>query len=297
MEETASPKFDGLSASAITLPAGKWPSLIDFLEARFPAVTRLQWESRFARNLVTLDDGSDVQPGDPYREGLRLRYYREVANEAEIPFEAKILHQDEHLLIADKPHFLPVIPSGRYVRHTLLTRLRQHTGMEQLVPLHRIDRDTAGLVAFSVNPDTRSRYQQLFPLRQIFKFYEALAPHCEALTRDVVHRSRLVRGEPFFRMKEAPGTPNSETHIQILERLGDIDRYGLQPVTGRTHQLRVHMSALGTPILNDRLYPQMQNFGADNDYSRPLKLLARTLRFRDPINGKERRFDSERELI
>ncbi len=289
--------IDGLSASAITLPAGDWPSLIDFLDARFPGVTRLQWESRFARNLVTLDDGSDLQPGDPYREGLRLRYYREVANETEIPFAASILHQDDHLLIADKPHFLPVIPSGRYVRHTLLTRLRQQTGLEQLAPLHRIDRDTAGLVAFSVNPDTRSRYQQLFPLRQITKTYEALAPHREALTTAMTHRSRLVRGEPFFRMKETPGAPNSETHIRMIERLGDNNLYELRPVTGRTHQLRVHMSALGAPILNDRLYPELQQFVADEDYSRPLKLLARALSFQDPISGKERHFDSQRELI
>jgi tRNA pseudouridine32 synthase / 23S rRNA pseudouridine746 synthase len=207
-----------------------------------------------------------------------------------------VLHLDEHVLVADKPHFLAVAPAGRFLRETLLVRLKKRTGLDTLAPVHRIDRETAGLVVFSVNPSTRGAYASLFQRREVSKVYEALSVGRPALDFPLTRRSRIVAGEPFFRMKETGGEPNSETRVDVLRRLGDGGTvYEARPLTGRKHQVRLHLAGLGMPILNDRLYPEALP-DAPEDFSAPLKLLARSVSFRDPLNGRALYFESEREL-
>ena len=265
--------------------------LLEGLCARFPQITREVWLDRFARGLVQDASGCVVAVDAPYREGMEGRYFREVHDEPRIPFEARVVFADGHLVVADKPHFLPVAPAGRFVWETLLSRLKAELGNPAMVPLHRIDRETAGLVLFSANAETRAAYQILFQQRAIHKTYEAIAPPLPLLSMPYVHRSHLQASDPFFRMCEGDGAPNSETRIDVIERSAHAWRYALQPVTGRKHQLRVHMAALGAPILNDRMYPTLQSQAAQ-DFSRPLQLLAKALRFIDPLDGSAREFES-----
>lgn len=279
-------------ASRLQLPPGNWATLLEGLCARFPQIPEAQWQARFARGLVQDASGAALAAGASWRTGLEIVYFREVQDEAPIPFSEHVLHQDAHLLVADKPHFLPVVPAGRFVRETLLARLRARTGCEDLVPLHRIDRATAGLVLFSVNRQSRAAYQALFRDRAIEKRYEALAPPLPQMHFPTERRSRLEPGEPFFRMAEVRGEPNSLTRIEVLDRGGGDWRYGLEPVTGRKHQLRVHLAALGAPIRNDALYPALHTNKVD-DFAHPLKLLARSIGFIDPIRGALRHFDSQ----
>ncbi|MGE8328677.1 pseudouridine synthase [Pseudomonas urmiensis] len=277
-------------ASTVCLPPGNWPTVLECLCDHFKGIAREQWLDRFARGRVLDAQGQAIQADLAYRRGMRLHYFREVPNEKPIPVEETILHVDEHLVVADKPHFLPVTPTGEYVEQTLLRRLIRRLDNPHLVPLHRIDRHTAGLVLFSANPQTRGVYQRLFPERRIDKRYQAIAAALPALEFPLVHRSRLVHCEPFFRMHEVEGAPNSETLAQVLERNGELWRYGLSPVTGKTHQLRVHMAALGAGICNDPFYPRLLE--VEDDYQQPLKLLAQSLRFEDPLSGEERYFES-----
>ena len=292
---------DGLAPARLQLPPGSWSTVLDCLCARFPAVAREVWVERFYRGRVTDGTGVALVLDAPFRVGAEIRYFREVPDEATIPFAETVLYADAHLVVADKPHFLPVVPAGRFVRETLLARLVRRLDNADLVPLHRIDRETAGLVLFSADPATRAAYQDLFRLRRIDKQYEALAPALPALEHQsvLVRRSRLDPGEPFFRMREATaaeaGAANSETRVEVVERGGPVWRYALSPVTGRKHQLRVHMAALGAPILNDSVYPALQE-RADHDHSRPLQLLAKSLAFIDPVSGQEQRFESGRRL-
>ena len=279
-------------ASRLQLPPGDWPTLLDCLCDRFPAIPRAQWRDRFARGRVQDEHGLALDAAHPHRAGMEVRYFREVADEAPIPFHETIVHADDHLWVVDKPHFLPVVPAGRHVEETLLARLRRRSGNPDLVPLHRIDRATAGLVLFSVNRETRARYQALFRDRCIDKSYEALAPALPGLEFPHVRRSRLERGEPFFRMHEVDGVENSETRIDTLETAGEAWRYRLQPITGRKHQLRVHMAALGAAIVNDDYYPELADEPDRPDFTRPLKLLARRLAFVDPLTGVPRAFSS-----
>ncbi len=289
------PMRDGVGASSVRLPPGRWPLLLDFMSERFPEVPRDIWQSRMQLGRVQDADGSALDDATPYRAGRLVHYYRDLRRETPIPFAAEILYRDAHLLVADKPHFLATVPSGKYLRETLLVRLKKATGLADLVPLHRLDRATAGLVLFSVDSATRAAYSALFATRSIEKTYEALAPTGADPAFPVTHRSRLVASTPFFRMEEAPGEPNSETRVELIETLGAISRYRLHPHTGRKHQLRVHMAALGLPIVNDLWYPALLDDAVD-DYARPLKLLARSLAFVDPVTGEARHFESRRQL-
>lgn len=282
--------------SRLQLPPGAWPTLLDGLCARFPQVSRAQWQDRCARGRVQDPQGRPLPASLPYRVGLEVRYFREVADEAPIAGVERIVHADAHLVVADKPHGLPVTPSGRYVRETLLARLVARLGNPALVPLHRLDRATAGLVLFSADPGSRAAYQALFRERRIAKTYQALAPALLGQAFPLLRASRLVRGEPFFRMAEADGEANSLTRIEVLDAPdGPLWRYALTPVTGRKHQLRVHMAALGAPILGDALYPRLraEEQGAAAD---TLHLLACGLAFDDPLSGQARRFASAQTL-
>ena len=281
---------DSVAPSRLQLPPGPWASLLDGLCARFPAIGRERWQDRFARGRVLDAQGRALAADAPYRAGMEIRYFREVEQEARIPFQERIVHIDAHLLVVDKPHFLAVAPAGRFVAETLLGRLRRRYGEPGLAPLHRLDAATAGLVLFSRDPASRGAYQALFRERRIRKRYQALAPPLPDRAFPLLRRSRIVAGEPFFLMREAQGEANSETRIDVLERGESVWRYALEPVTGRKHQLRLHLAALGAPILGDRFYPLAPQ--APDDYARPLKLLACSLEFVDPLDGRERRYVS-----
>lgn len=278
-------------ASTLVLPPGQWPSVFACLCDRFPAIAPARWRDRFERGRILDHDGNPLDISHPYRAGLRIHYFREVPHEKPIPFDETVLHVDEHLLVVDKPHFLPVVPAGDYVEQTLLARLIKRFDNPELTPLHRIDRHTAGLVLFSTRRETRAHYQALFRERGIDKTYEAIAPALPQLTFPHIHVSRIERGEPFFLSRETEGSPNSETRIDVIERRDAWWHYRLHPVSGKKHQLRLHMAALGAPIRHDPFYPVVRDTAMD-DHANPLQLLARALRFIDPLSGNERTFTS-----
>ena len=285
----------GVSPSCVGLPAGHWPSITAFLVERFPAVGREVWLQRMADGHVVDEFGVAVTPQRPYRGHMRIYYYRALDAEVRIPFDEHILYQDAHLVVADKPHFLPVTPSGHYLQETLLVRLKNALGINDLIPIHRIDRETAGLVLFSVQAAERDAYQSLFRRHEIVKHYEAVAPWRAGMALPLTRSSRIVEDEPFFRQREIEGIPNSQTQVNVLKVAGDLALYALSPVTGKKHQLRVHMNALGLPIRNDRMYPPVLQT-PDDDYRYPLQLLAKAIAFTDPITGEARRFESQQQL-
>ncbi|HEX6730505.1 MAG TPA: pseudouridine synthase [Pyrinomonadaceae bacterium] len=289
------PIIEGVGPSCQWLPAGPWKTVIEFFKEQYPHVDAATWDARIAKGQVMDENGRPIDPETAFRVGACIFYYRELENETPIPFVEQVLYQDDHILVADKPHFLPVIPSGKFLHETLLVRLRKQRAIEALVPVHRLDRETAGVVLFSLNPKTRGSYTALFRDRRVRKVYEALAPTLEASSFPNTRRSRIVKGEPFFRMKELPGEINSETHISILNQLGRLTLYQLLPTTGRKHQLRLHLAALGIPIINDRLYPAVTPLKED-DFSKPLKLVAKSISFQDPLTGRQHYFESSTRL-
>jgi tRNA pseudouridine32 synthase / 23S rRNA pseudouridine746 synthase len=278
-------------ASRLQLPPGSWPDLYAGLCAHFPRIAPALWRGRFARGLVQDAGGVPLPMHAPWRVGQEIRYFREVAEEAPIAALETLLHVDADLVVVDKPHGLPVAPTGRHVNQTLLARLMATLDNPQLVPLHRLDRATAGVMLFAARPQARAAYHALFRDELVEKTYEALAPALPMAALPLERGSRLVAGAPFPRMCEAEGAANAWTRIERLAVRADGHwQYRLSPRTGRKHQLRVHMAALGAPILGDDLY------GGAAPEAGPLQLLARRLRFRDPFSGHWREFESGRAL-
>jgi tRNA pseudouridine32 synthase/23S rRNA pseudouridine746 synthase len=308
---------DGVSASRVAVSAGPWATLAEFLAQRLPAAP--DWPARLARGEVLDAVGRPLAPQAPCVPGAVLWYWRNPPPEQRVPFEVDVLHQDEHLVVVDKPHFLPVTPGGRHLQETVLVRLKRLLGIETLVPMHRLDRETAGVILFTVQPATRHAYQSLLRDRQVHKVYEAVAPWRADLALPLTCRSRLEECPgSFMQMQVVAGEPNSETRIELITRLprlpraaaapvaafaeppaGDLALYRLLPHTGRKHQLRVHLNALGLPIVGDRIYPRLLPDvapGAAADHTQPLQLLARELAFTDPLSGEPRRYTSRRRL-
>lgn len=285
--------------STVTMPEREkpYPSILDFLMARFPQVSGETWQERIAQGRVVNDDGLPVGPHTAYAPRRKLYYFREAAQEPVIPFTETILFQNEEILVACKPHFLPVVPGGPYVNECLLHRLHQKTGNPDLAPIHRIDRETAGLVLFSARKANRGIYHDLFMHGTAEKTYQALCRYPQAQARrEWLVENRIESGTPWFRMQAVAGVSNSRTHISLLEVMGETARCQLTPLTGKKHQLRLHLSGLGFPIMNDRYYPDLQP-EHDDDFANPLQLVAQTLRFLDPITGRRMEFHSERKLL
>ncbi len=291
------PMRDGVSASRVSLPAGDWITLLDFLCHRFPAIGREEWVARIHKGHVLHEDGSAVEPDEPYTAHQFIFYYRDVPHEATLPQDAQVLFEDEHVLVADKPHFMPVTPGGRYLQSCLLVQLKRLTASESLTPIHRIDRETAGLVVFCKRAQDRDAYHALFRQHQVHKWYQAVAAFKPELNLPLVHRSRLVEGDQFFLSKEIPGEPNTETRMSLLKVVDDLALYQLEPLTGHRHQLRIHMMSLGVPIAGDQLYPQLlRGPHQADDFSSPMQLLAQRIAFKDPVTGEERDWQSRRLL-
>ncbi|WGW12861.1 pseudouridine synthase [Saxibacter everestensis] len=285
----------GINPTRLRLPDdGVWPTVREYLLDRFPDQPAAI-EGLFDAGDIVYLDGKPLSRHSPFRRDEFVWYHREVAAEERVPFEVETIFEDAEILVVDKPHFLASTPNGRFVIECVVTRLRRERNEPDLVAIHRLDRVTAGLLVLSRNPATRGRYQLLFQNRQIRKEYEALAGFDPELEFPITVRNRLGKPPGTRQTLVLDGEPNAETRIELLERLGDVARYRLLPHTGKTHQLRVHLNALGIPIVGDTLYPNEREIARD-DYSSPLQLIARRLSFEDPLTGEPRTFTSRRML-
>ncbi|MBF6337253.1 RluA family pseudouridine synthase [Nocardia abscessus] len=289
------PKRHGLDPARLRLPEqGDWATIRDHLVERLPRVpaTRID-ELLHAGGIVDLE--GPIAPDAPYVPGGAVWFHRDLPEETVVPFDIPVVHRDDDLLVVDKPHFLATIPRGQHILQTALVRLRRELDLPDLIPAHRLDRVTAGLVLFVINPARRGAYQTMFHKRTVRKEYEAIARFDPDLTLPRVVRSRIVKEKQVLAAQEVPGEPNAETEVELLEHRDGLGRYRLRPHTGRTHQLRLHMNSLGIPILGDDFYPVLTDKPV-NDFTRPLQLLAAALEFTDPVTREPRRFETTRAL-
>lgn len=276
------------SISRVYLPklADQPATILEFLAARFPQVPHATWLDRIERGRVCTLSGRSISALSPYAHGLTVTYYRENEGEPIVPFAESIVYRDAAIIVADKPHFLPVTPGGPFVDECLLERVKRSTGLRDIVPAHRLDRDTAGIVLLVINPRDRAAFHRLFETASIIREYVAVATvPKEPVEREWLVENRMAAGEPWYRQAIVAGEVNSITRIELIEWNGGLGMFRLFPSTGRKHQLRVHMASLGYPIVNDPLYP-IDNWNAGDDYSRPMQLLAKRLSFVDPLNAR-----------
>lgn len=301
------PARDGVGATRLHVPmSGPWSTVADYMVERFFHIDAETLRERFDRGEIVARDASPLSRDTPLGAEEFIWYFREPPAETEIPFAIEVLHQDDDLVVVDKPHFLPTTPGGKYLQNSALVRLRNLLGNADLAPIHRLDRATAGLLMFSARRETRGAYQLLFQRRTVQKVYEAVSarpadwdaekPELAGHPFPVVYRNHIIkaRGQVCVQV-DAEREPNSETLIELLGSDDRVVHTLLRPHSGKMHQLRVHLAALGMGILNDGFYPELLPETPD-DYARPLQLLARELRFVDPVSGAESVFVSRRSL-
>lgn len=304
------PVRDGVNATRLRLPdEGPWDTAMDYMMHRWGHIDPQGIEDRFDAGEIVGEGGAPLDRTTPLEEHTFIWYYRTLPPETRMPVEINILHQDEHLLVVDKPHFLPTTPGGTYIQESALVRLRNQLGLPDLIPMHRLDRMTAGVLLFSTNPQTRGKYQVLFEKRQVQKEYECVSAAAPAagypgVEFPAVVRNRMTKSRSYLLAEVVDGEPNAETRIELLRTFdggpddggpGRRALYRLEPHTGKTHQLRVHMASLGLGIVNDAFYPELLDKAPD-DYSKPLQLLARGIRFVDPITKQAVEYRSRLEL-
>ncbi|MDT5168447.1 MAG: tRNA pseudouridine32 synthase / rRNA pseudouridine746 synthase [Mycobacterium sp.] len=285
MRRTPLPPRDGLGPARLRVRGGP---LGDELASRFgPEVA-----AKAIAGEVVDQHGAVLDPATVLPPGASVYLYRELRNEVAVPFDMPVLHQDDAIVVVDKPHFLATTPRGRHVAQTALVRLRRQLGLPELSPAHRLDRLTAGVLLLTARREFRAAYQTSFARGAVHKTYLARAAVDPNVELPRVVCSRIIKRRGNFQAIEEPGEPNAETMVELLSPDG---LYRLTPRTGRTHQLRVHMASLGVPIYGDPLYPNVVDVAAD-DFSTPLQLLAQRLEFDDPVSGARRRFISSRRL-
>lgn len=283
----------GVNPGTTFLPEGDWETVLAYLLEKFPDVDESSWVSRMERQQVLSADGMAIKPQTAYLPKVRIYYYRELDSEIAIPFDENILFENDEIVVVDKPHFLPVVPTGNYLQQTLLVRLRNRLSLDELTPAHRLDRLTAGVMLLTKKPQHRRQYQALFEHRQIQKVYHAISTKTPdpAYHWPLNFQAKMAQSDLYYVMKVVDGKPNSETEIELIKQQQGQYHYRLRPITGKKHQLRVHMAALGLPLLNDPLYPEILPY-QNTDFTKPLKLLAHSLSFKDPLSGKDRYFES-----
>lgn len=305
-------------------------TIADYLVARFYPNDPQIIHARFNTGEVRLDDGTILSSDSPYMPGERIWYFRELADEPQLPSDMPVLYEDEHVLAIDKPHFLPTTPRGSYIAQTALTKLRVREQNPLLIPIHRLDRPTAGVLLFAKTVQARRPFQMMFQHRQASKTYRAVAPVPadvtaaeQALSTEGLQvRSHIQKIRDQLQVQQlseqecaAQGVePNTLTTVKILRTFTPSAQavegwraepalnkkqewalYDLEPHTGKTHQLRAHLNLLGSPILGDVLYPQVLPDTPDRpEY--PLQLLAYSLHFEHPITGERVDLHSGRSL-
>ncbi|MGW3496772.1 RluA family pseudouridine synthase [Streptomyces sp. NPDC001020] len=290
------PQRDGVDPVRVRLPFREgWATVRDHLVARLAAGDGVI-AGMIDAGLVVGADGRPITPDAAYVPGMYVWFHRALPDEERVPYPVEVVYRDEHIVVADKPHFLATTPRGSHVAETALARLRRDLGIPALSAAHRLDRLTAGLVLFTVRPEERGAYQSLFRDKRITKEYEAVAPYDPTVVLPRTVHSRIVKERGVLAAREVAGEPNAVSRVELLAHREEHGRYRLLPRTGQTHQLRVHMNALGLPILGDRLYPVVTAAGPAGDFRRPLQLLARALEFTDPVTGHAHRFVSGRVL-
>ena len=289
------PQRHGLDAAWLRTPdndpavPARWATMRDFLLDRLPAIAPVA-EMLAAQDFV--DQAGHPWTGqEPYRPNAFVWFHRHLVPEPVVPFAVEVLYADKRIVVVDKPHFLATTPRGAHVTESVLVRLRGSLGLPDLAAAHRLDRLTAGVLVLTTHRLYRAAYAGVFQTGEAHKSYEAMAPFNPGFEFPCTVTSRIEKRRGHLQAEVVDGVPNAETLVELVESRGDYARYRLTPTTGKTHQLRVQLAALGLPILGDPLYPRVLDVAAD-DFTTPLQLVARRLAFTDPVDQTPRAYTS-----
>lgn len=251
-------------------------------------INRLKWEEKLLVNGVPVHTNFQVHPGD--RVALLLE--EPAPDYPAQPGQLDILLEDEHLLVVEKPAGMLIHPSRHRNEGTLANIVLWHCQQQSQVaafhPVTRLDRDTYGLVLVAKHSHSHARLQELARAGQVQKTYHALVFGGPQEDAGVVDAPIARRELPsLLRYVNLTGKP-SRTEFRVLRRWSDRSLLELTPVTGRTHQLRVHCAYMGCPILGDPQYGTQSSLELSARLGlESQRLCAKQLRFVHPITGEE----------
>lgn len=294
------PPRNGLGASWLRTPdRGKptpWPTIRDFLIDRLGPLGADGVDAMLADGEFANGRGARWSGAESVTPNTFIWFHKQLRPEVVAPFELPVIYRDERILVIDKPPFVATTPRGRHVLNSVVVRARTELELPELSPAHRLDRLTAGVLILTTRARWRAAYQECFQRRRVRKRYLAIAPIRPDLQLPRVVLSHLAKAPDSLQVREIPGrTPNAESEIELLERRSGFGLYQLHARTGQMHQLRVHLNALGIPIVGDPLYPIVGTL-TDDDHENPLRLLAAQTSFVDPVDHVAHTFCSARQL-
>jgi len=237
----------------------------EFLAVRFAYHDYSGWCTRIRDGLVTVNEQTCL-PETVLKAGDRLSYDSSGVAEPSVDFNVEIILDDEDLLIVNKSGSLPCHPGGRFFNHTLWAWLKKEKGLHDFTFVNRIDRETSGLVVIAKNKAASENCRKQFSGRKVVKRYKAVVEAAdfpafiETAGWMVADTESVIRKKRKFILGGAPDAAPSvdaewaETKFRLLKQCGDIALIEAEPHTGRLHQIRATLLALGYPIVGDKLY-------------------------------------------
>lgn len=269
-------------------------TLVDFLTRRFRYHDAPEWSELVLKGHVTVD-GFSATPQLALKSGHRILYIPPPKPEPEVDARFSVLFEDEHIVALDKSGNLPTSPSGKYWEHCLVHIAQRELGVRRLYAVHRLDRETSGVNLLAKTAEAAGRLGDAFQRGQLEKAYTAVL-RGRLASRETYLSAPLgpdPTGEVRIRQTARRDGRGAATRFRLLARLPGASLVRVEPVTGRTHQIRVHANLLGHPVWGDKLYGRSDEeflawVGKPRRNSEPRQLLhASQLRLRHPITDAE----------
>jgi 23S rRNA pseudouridine1911/1915/1917 synthase len=247
-------------------PQDAGSTVLDFYAQRYRHSSGTDWQRRIECGQVLLN-GQRARPEARLSTGQRLEYHRPAWEEPEVPLHVEEIYSDDDVLVIQKPGGMPVLPGGNFLHHTLLHQMKLQYPDNPPVPVHRLGRGTSGLMVLARSPLARSTLSRQFrastadaadpqAARPMGKIYRALLgpgdlPDQFTVATPIGRLPHPVLG--FVYGAAANGLP-AYSQGQVLCRTGEATLVEVTIRTGRPHQIRIHMAAMGYPLLGDPLY-------------------------------------------